>query len=209
MNLADSLIISALGPYGFLPTATHCNLIRAYLDLLLRWNKQISLTTVTDPVDILRFHFGESLYAISTGIVGDGRLADVGSGAGFPGLPLAIANGELNVTLLEPNLKKSVFLSEVVRELQLRNVAVVRDRMEDVGAMPLDYVASRAVGQFVELMKFAKKALVPNGRAIFWIGLEDSKTVIGKYPEWEWSEPRLMPQSARRYLVHGIRRIAT
>ena len=206
MNLTDSFITKSLNMYGFTSTARQCGLIRDYVTLLLRWNKQISLTRVTDPVEILRFHFGESLYALTTGIVGDGRLADVGSGAGFPGVPLAIANRELRVTLLEPNLKKSVFLAEVVRELHLGNVEVARGRMEEFGSRPLDYVTSRAVGQFGEFMKFSSRVLVPAGRAVLWIGLEDSKKLLSEYPEWEWSGPQLIPASERRYLVCAIRK---
>jgi 16S rRNA (guanine527-N7)-methyltransferase len=206
MNLTDSFITNSLNMYGFTSTARQCALIRDYVALLLRWNKQISLTRVTDPEEILRFHFGESLYALTTGIVGDGRLADVGSGAGFPGVPLAIANPVLKVTLLEPNLKKSVFLSEVVRELHLCNVEVVRARMEEFGSTPLDYVTSRAVGQFGEFMKFSDRVLVPAGRAVLWIALEDSEKLLSEHPEWKWSGPQLIPASERRYLVYAIRK---
>lgn len=206
MNLTDSFITRSLNIYGFTPTASQCGLIRDYVMLLLRWNRQISLTKVTDPAEILRFHFGESLYALTTGIVGDGRLADVGSGAGFPGVPLAIANGELKVTLLEANLKKSVFLAELVRELRLSNVEVVRGRMEEFGSTPLDYVTSRAVGQFGEFMKLSSRVLVPTGRAVLWIGLEDSKRLLSEYTEWKWSGPQLIPASERRYLVCAIRK---
>jgi len=206
MDVTDSFITNALNIYGFTPTARQCGLIRDYVGLLLRWNRQISLTKVSDPAEILRFHFGESLFALTTGIVGDGRLADVGSGAGFPGVPLAIANGDLKVTLLEPNLKKSVFLSEVTRELQLSNVEVVRGRMEEFGSKPLDYVTSRAVGQFGEFMKFSSRVLVPAGRAVLWIGLEDSKKLLSEYPEWSWSGPQLIPASERRYLIYATRK---
>ena len=206
MNLTDSFITKSLNIFGFTPTARQCGLIRDYAGLLLRWNRQVSLTKITDPVEILQFHFGESLYALTTAIVGDGRLADVGSGAGFPGVPLAIANGDLRVTLLEPNLKKSVFLSEVVRELHLSNVEVVRSRMEEFGSKPLDYVTSRALGQFGEFMKFSGRVLVPGGRAVLWIGLEDSKELALEYPEWEWSGPQLIPASERRYLVYATRK---
>ena len=99
------------------PASELCERIRTYISLLLRWNQSISLTTVTNSDEILRFHFGESLFAASAFSLENGRLADVGSGAGFPGLPLAMLLPDLNVTLIESNAKKFTFLSEVVREL--------------------------------------------------------------------------------------------
>jgi len=110
------------------------------------------------------------------------------------------------VTLLEANLKKSVFLSEVARELRLSNVEVVRGRMEKYGVRSLEYVTSRAVGQFAELLEFSSRMLVPDGKVVLWIGLGDSKELAAQYPEWIWSEPRLIPETARRYLVYATRK---
>jgi 16S rRNA (guanine527-N7)-methyltransferase len=82
----------------------------AYIELLLKWNRKIALTTVTDPEEIVKFHFGESLFATSHYNLENSRLADVGTGAGFPGLALALAIPTLSVTLIESNLKKCAFL---------------------------------------------------------------------------------------------------
>src|SRR5579863_1760181 len=130
-NLTAREVAQRLEPYGVaLGGNLRADKITAYISLLLRWNKAISLTTVTDPGEILRFHFGESLFASSFLDLKNGRLADVGSGAGFPGLPLAMANQSLNVTLIESNAKKAAFLSEVTRSLELQDVTVARSRME-------------------------------------------------------------------------------
>jgi 16S rRNA (guanine527-N7)-methyltransferase len=88
VDLPNEKIISCLQEYGFSPDLQTCDRIRAYIALLLRWNQRIALTAVTDPLAILKFHFGESVYGIAAGVAGGGRLADVGSGAGFPGIPL-------------------------------------------------------------------------------------------------------------------------
>src|SRR5579862_3510821 len=114
--LTSDQIISTLRPYGVPESSALSEKIRIYIDLLLKWNRKIALTAVTDPVDILKFHFGESLFAISTGVCGKSRLADVGTGAGFPGLVLAMADSNLDVSLIESNLKKCAFLSEAIRE---------------------------------------------------------------------------------------------
>ncbi len=117
-TLSNSLIESTLRPYGVAIESEVADKIRAYVALLLKWNKAISLTTVTDPVEILKFHFGESIFAAAVANLVRSRLADVGSGAGFPGSPLAIVVPSLDVTLIESNAKKCAFLSEVRASFQ-------------------------------------------------------------------------------------------
>ena len=175
-----------------------------YTSLLLKWNKAISLTTVTDPVKILEFHFGESLFAVSAAALKNGRLADVGSGAGFPGLPLAMALSDLRVTLIEANLKKCAFLAEVVRTLDLKNVEILRERMEDVSAKvsPFDFISARALGQHEELLDWANVHLSSNGRVILWLGEADAEFISGKIG-WKWQKPALIPGSHGRFILSG------
>src|SRR5579864_8581785 len=111
--LTNTQINEVLKLYGVLPTPELAAGIRNYIELLLKWNKTVSLTTVTNVDQILAFHFGESLFALPMLPVEKSRLADVGSGAGFPGIPLAMARPSLNVTLIDPNAKKVAFLHEV------------------------------------------------------------------------------------------------
>src|SRR5271170_2215417 len=147
--ITDSFAEATLRQYGAAVAPEFAEKVRAYISLLLKWNKTISLTTVTDPIEILKFHFGESIFAASVVNFSQSRLADVGSGAGFPGLPLAMVVPDLTVTLIESNAKKCAFLSEAVRGLQLPNVTVFRGRMESLprGSDPLDFIAARALGQ--------------------------------------------------------------
>ena len=100
-------------------TKEQATAIRRYVDKLLFWNQSVSLTSIEDPAEIVARHFGESLFAASVASFESGRLADVGSGAGFPGLPLKILYPMLEVTLLEPNKKKCAFLSEVCQILSV------------------------------------------------------------------------------------------
>src|SRR6267143_2387748 len=93
--------------------------IQQYIKILLSWNEKINLTAIRDPLEILNRHFCESMYPASTVPVEDGRIADVGSGAGFPGLPLKIIRPDLDVILVESNIKKATFLAEVIRDLGL------------------------------------------------------------------------------------------
>ena len=92
------------GPGG-LSTQEQAEKVAQYMQLLLEWNQSFSLTSVTNPSEILSRHFGESMFATSIVPIRQGRLADVGSGAGFPGLAIKIMRPELDVVLIEPNKK--------------------------------------------------------------------------------------------------------
>jgi 16S rRNA (guanine527-N7)-methyltransferase len=202
-DLSSADIASLLTPYYPMESGRLGDQIRIYVALLLEWNRKISLTAVTDPVEIVKFHFGESLFAASALEIGDGRLADVGSGAGFPGIPLAMAIPCMQATLIEANAKKAAFLSEVARRLQLSNVRVVRSRMEDatqIGAF--DIVCARAVGKHAGLIDWSLERLKQNGRLVLFLGERDSQKVrnIGG---WNWELPIRMPGSSHRYILSG------
>jgi 16S rRNA (guanine527-N7)-methyltransferase len=171
---------------------------------LLQWNKKISLTAVTEPSKILKFHFGESLFAGSEINMRAGRLADVGSGAGFPGLALAMANPNLFVTLIDSNSKKAAFLSEASRKMGLKNVKIVRSRMEEFSPGPeaFDFIASRAVGQFEELLAWSTRTLSFQGKLSLWLADNDSRTISGE-KGWEWLERVRIPDSEQRCLLIG------
>src|SRR6266853_6777628 len=94
--------------------------IQQYIKILLIWNEKISLTAIRDPLEMLYRHFCESMYAAVAVPLQAGRLADAGSGGGFPGLALKIIRPELQVFLVESNIKKVTFLAEVIRELGLK-----------------------------------------------------------------------------------------
>jgi 16S rRNA (guanine527-N7)-methyltransferase len=198
-------VSEALKPYGVEPSIDLIAGIQGYVELLLKWNKSISLTTVTDVDEILRFHFGESLYALPMLPVEKSRLADVGSGAGFPGIPLAMARPSLHVTLLEPNAKKFAFLNEVIRRLNLDNGAAIRSRMADVrhSDQRFGVVTARALGQFGELLGWAHHRLTPTGKVVLWIGAQDSKKISADR-RFKWGIPDRIPGTERRVILAGI-----
>jgi 16S rRNA (guanine527-N7)-methyltransferase len=136
--------------------------------------------------------------------VDKGRLADIGSGPGFPGIPLKIIRPELELCLVESSIKKGTFLAEVVRELQLTNTRVLISRYEELGEelAPLDYVCSRAVGDFHPFLEWARLERVQAHQVILWIGGRDLEEVR-KLRNWEWQEPILIPKSLQRYLLVG------
>jgi 16S rRNA (guanine527-N7)-methyltransferase len=202
--LTSSEIKTLLIPYGFEACTEVAEKIGGYVELLLKWNQKIALTTVTNPVEIVKFHFGESLFAISTGACGKSRLADVGTGPGFPGLALALADSSLQVSLIESNLKKCAFLAEIIRRLEIPNAIVLPKRMEslDSNVSGFHWVAARALGQFDKLLPWASKHLSPTGRVILWLGDSDARK-ISREPDWEWEAPVLIPGSERRFILMG------
>ncbi len=202
--LSDEQIKNSLSDYWTSASSELCAKVRAYISVLTHWNQTISLTNITDPIEILRFHFGESLLAVSNVPISDGRLADVGSGAGFPGLPLKLAVPSLNVVLIESNGRKAAFLSEVIRELKLDHTEVFHGRMENFskGNSMFDFVTARALGQTDELLSWSRCELVPSGKLVLWLGKEDSVR-IGQDKAWNWRDPIHIPGSRRRNLLIG------
>ncbi|WP_158792940.1 16S rRNA (guanine(527)-N(7))-methyltransferase RsmG [Granulicella sp. L60] len=149
-TLSESVITGLLAPYldaNPAPKPVNPDLytkLSLYLDLLLKWNARTNLTAIREPQEIVRRHFGESLFA---GLHLDAcpTLLDFGSGAGFPGLPIAILRPDIAVTVAESQNKKSTFLREVVRTLGLQ-VNVWTSRVEDMSpTRQFDTVALRAV----------------------------------------------------------------
>jgi 16S rRNA (guanine527-N7)-methyltransferase len=197
----------ALHPYGLALNDVAAEKIRAYVAILLHWNKSISLTTVTDPGEILKFHFGESIFAAAELNHEKSRLADVGSGAGFPGIPLAMVSPGLDVTLIESNTKKCAFLSEVARELRLDAVTVFRGRMEEYPpeSGPLNFVTARAVGNHAKLLVWARNRVALGGRILLWLGETDSRGVSAD-AHWNWEAAKRIPGSERRYLLVGTQK---
>src|SRR5262249_15463717 len=128
--------------------------IQLYTKLLLTWNDKINLTAIRDPLEILYRHFCESMYGATALPVEKCRLADVGSGAAFPGLPLKLIRPDLEIFLIESNVKKATFIAEVIRELGLTDAKVLVNRFEELGeeVAPLDYVCSRALGEFASFL---------------------------------------------------------
>jgi 16S rRNA (guanine527-N7)-methyltransferase len=181
--------------------------IQQYIDLLLSWNDKINLTAIQNPLEILYRHFCESMFAGICVHLEHGRLADVGSGGGFPGLPLKILRPELQVFLIESNLKKATFLAEVIRETGLRGAQVLVRRYEELGEeiAPLDYVCSRALGEYPGFLEWAHSDRIAAKNVVLWIGARDLPE-IQKIEAWDWQEPIPVPHSLRRLILVGHRR---
>ena len=141
-----------------------------YLDLLLKWNARTNLTAIRDPEEIVRRHFGESLFAglqIAGRVAPGAGLLDFGSGAGFPGLPIQLLLPELHVTLAESQGKKAAFLREAVRTLGLTTEVWAGrvEAMPDVADVPrqFDVVTLRAVDNMEQALAEARRRVKPGG----------------------------------------------
>ncbi len=168
-TLSESEIASLLAPYLTVPPRENLMpRLSTYLDLLLKWNARTNLTAIRDPEEIVRRHFGESLFAgQNLGTPAPATLLDLGSGAGFPGLPIALLHPEIHVTLAESQNKKATFLREVVRTLGLPNVEVWAARAEALPATRRFHtVTLRAVDNMEAALPAAKLRIVPGGELV-------------------------------------------
>jgi len=148
-----------------LPAAVQHKLL-AFRDLLLKWNKTYNLTALRDPEQAVSHHLLDSLAILPH--VGGGALLDVGSGGGLPGIPLAIARPELEVTLVDAVQKKTTFLQQVAIELGLKNVAVHHARVEEMRGQYAQ-ISSRAFADLARLVGLTRHLLEPGGR---WLAMK-------------------------------------
>lgn len=226
-------IAELLRPYvAEAPSPALLEQLQCYLELLLRWNARINLTAVRNPEQIVTRHFGESLFAGQMWL-NDSRagkafkpasnrsdnwewlqprndfvttLADIGSGAGFPGIPIKLFAPQLALTLIESQNKKATFLREAVRILELDNAEVYSGRAEQWGKIA-DLVTLRAVEQFESALPDAAELVVPGGTLCLLIGEGQVPSVHETLrSDWTWHDPNVVPQSTNRVVLLGSRR---
>ena len=142
----------------------------SYMELLIEWNEKINLTAIIEPEEIILKHFIDSL-TIYKYIEKDNKVVDVGTGAGFPGIPLKIANPELKITLVDSLNKRLIFLQDVINKLQLKNVEIIHARAEEFGQNKkfrekFDIATSRAVANLSTLSEYLIPLVKLNGKCI-------------------------------------------
>ncbi|KEA62528.1 rRNA small subunit 7-methylguanosine (m7G) methyltransferase GidB [Marinobacterium lacunae] len=149
----------------------------AYLALLVKWNKAYNLTAVRDPAEMVTRHLVDSLSILPW--IGEGRLIDVGSGPGLPGIPLAIMRPELDVTTLDSNGKKTRFQNQVKLELGLSNLDVIHGRVEQCDKGPYEQIVSRAFASLADMLNWTGHLCSDQGVFLAMKGL---------YPEAELNQ---------------------
>jgi 16S rRNA (guanine527-N7)-methyltransferase len=188
-----------------------------YIDILLRWNSRINLTAIRDPEEIVTRHFGESLFVARQLLPSDAHagtaplrrlaeqspapcVADIGSGAGFPGVPIKLWDPNISLTLIESNHKKATFLREVARSLTLTDVNILNVRAEEV-AQRFDLVTLRAVERFAETLPDAARLLAPAARLALLITAAQIKTARSILQNVSWEASLAIPGSKSRILL--------
>jgi 16S rRNA (guanine527-N7)-methyltransferase len=141
-----------------------------YMDLLIEWNKNINLTAITDKEEIVLKHFADSL-SICKYFNNNDKVIDIGTGAGFPGIPLKIYNNTLNITLLDSLNKRVIFLNNVIDELELNTITAIHGRAEELGRNieyreKYDKAVSRAVANLSTLLEYVMPFVKEGGEFI-------------------------------------------
>ncbi len=161
-----------------------------YKNLLTEWNKKINITTITEDDEVDIKHFLDSLTSMVTGLFeGNKSVIDIGTGGGFPGVPLKIMNEQLNVSLLDSLNKRIIFLNEVISQLELKKIMAIHGRAEELGLKPeyrekYDICISRAVASLSILSEYCIPFVKVGGHFISMKGpevdeeIEESKNAI-------------------------------
>ena len=188
--------------------------ISTYIDILRRWNTRINLTAIRGEEEIVARHFGESLFTArhlfpnrsaysAPSAVKAFELADVGSGAGFPGIPIKLWSPEIALTLIEANHKKATFLREVTRILTLTDVNIQTTRAESIAAGSFEVVTLRAVEHFESILPVAAGLVAHGGRLVLLISQAQLSKAQSALPTLNWATLPI-PKSQSRVLAIGM-----
>ena len=173
----------------------------AYLQLLQRWNQKTNLTSIRDDEGILRRHFVESILCAQNLPANIATLLDYGSGAGFPGIPIALVRPGIDVTLAESQNKKAAFLREVVRTLDLQT-KVHSGRAEQL-TTHYECITLRAVDHMELAIPAAIQLLSPNGWLAIMTTTSELQSIQQAASELEWHPPLPLPATTTRRLLLG------
>jgi 16S rRNA (guanine527-N7)-methyltransferase len=211
------LLVPFIGQYDQPEASGLFASISTYIDILMRWNSRINLTAIRDPEQIVTRHFGESFFLApnlfagtpavgcpagqSPAHAGPLALADLGSGAGFPGIPIKLWAPSISLTLIESNHKKAAFLGEITRSLRLTDVNIQNTRAETLPPAAFDVVTLRAVERFEGALPVAARLLKPQGRLALLIGFAQVAQVRSLLPDHPFSNPLPIPLSTSRVLL--------
>ena len=179
-------------------------LVRHY-ELIVKWNKRVNLTRITSPKDAARNHFAESLLGLQE-IDPAKKVVDLGSGAGFPVIPLAAARPDIEFTAIEANRKKAIFLLEVKDALALHNFSVVPGRIEESDLSDYDLITSRALDNSKEMLSRVLRSLAIHQRLMLYCGNNLLSSLASNPAGISVLAKRDVPGSDNRLLVVLARR---
>ncbi len=197
-------MVEAASANGLTLSAGSIGRFKAYIETLLLWRTRLSLTTATTARSIVRHHITDSLF-VAPLVKPGSRVADLGSGAGFPGIPLSIVCSEASFVLVDARRKRANFLREVIRKTGIANARVVEGRAESIGAAhcgAYDVVVSRAVWRTADFLRISYVLLRPHGLAVAMKGPKGLNEIGQQYAHG-FSAPEVI-----HYRLHGnIRRM--
>jgi 16S rRNA (guanine527-N7)-methyltransferase len=203
LSLAES-IVPGLAALGLEASEAQRARMAAHLELIAKWNRVHNLTAVRETEQMVALHLLDSL-SLAPHMGNAHTLLDVGSGPGFPGIPLAIARPDLEVTLLDSSNKKCVFLEQARAELGLTNVKVACERVEQWRASPpFDLVVSRAFAELADFVMQARHLVAPGGRLLAMKGVypfEEIARVPASHRVAQVIELAVPSLDAKRHLV--------
>jgi 16S rRNA (guanine527-N7)-methyltransferase len=191
----DNLLETVISSLAVTLSAQQVSQLSFHYNLLMRWNQKMNLSAIRDPEEVVRRHFGESLFLAKSLPETAATLVDVGSGAGFPGVPIAVYRPDLHVTLVESIAKKATFLREATREL--RNVRVLNARVETLEEH-FDWVAMRAVAPAPLLPRLQELA-----SNLALLVTDVAVAGVEHRTEISWQSPQRLPGSQGRVLLIG------
>ena len=203
--------ISSARELGLTIGETHAEQFMRYLAHLIEWNKAINLTAIIDPKEIIIKHFVDSLTAlVATSFPQNGMVLDVGSGGGFPGIPLKIVRSDMRLVLVEPVLKKCSFLNSVVGLLKLHNVSTFNGTIEQYAKWPLRHVINTVVVRalkYEDIRKHIPTLLTSKGKVILYRTEAITNQEIGEEFHLVSETALVLPQGSGRRVVSVIERV--
>ncbi len=185
----EELLKKGLNELDIPATEARISTFMAFLTELKKWNRTYNLTAITSDKEIITKHFLDSLLYLKLIPVGPLNIADAGSGAGFPGIPINMIRTETRISLIESSRKKAAFLRHIIRNLKLTNICVIEGRLEDLckkNKMDYDVIVSRATFKIKDLLKkvcpyLGKECLIVLSKGP---GVSEELKVLDETPEY-------------------------
>lgn len=202
--------ISSVKELGLTIGEIHVEQFMRYLAHLIEWNKAINLTAITDPKEIIIKHFVDSLVAlVATSFPQNGMVLDVGSGGGFPGIPLKIVRSDMRMVLVEPVQKKCSFLNSVIGLLKLQDISTFDGTIEQYAKRPIrhviDMVIVRAL-KYEEIRKHIPALLTSKGKVVLYRTAAIKKQEIGEEFHLVSEIALILPQGSGKRVVTVMER---
>ncbi len=203
--------MSSIRELGLTIEEIHADQFMRYLAHLIEWNKAINLTAIIDPKEIIIKHFVDSLTAlVATSFPQNGLVLDVGSGGGFPGIPLKIVRSDMRLVLIEPVLKKCSFLNSVVGLLKLHDVSTFNGTIEQYAKWPLRHVINTVVVRalkYEEIRKHIPALLASKGKVLLYRTETIKNQEIGEEFHLVSETALVLPQGSGRRVVSVLERL--